>query len=205
MCEIVNIFGYLYRRKVIELNTVTNLTELSTYLIKRYVEEVEVAVDITLGNGYDTEKIIEFVEKKVYAFDIQKDAVDYSKKRLKRDLSSENYEKIEFINETHENIDKYCDKAQLIIGNLGYLPNFDHEIKTLPYTTLVCLEKSLEILDYRGILAVVSYLGHDRGKEHETLEAFFKSLDSKNYKVISINPLNQAEMSPKLFICQKLI
>ncbi|MDO5707825.1 MAG: class I SAM-dependent methyltransferase [Andreesenia angusta] len=186
------------------MESITDLSILSTNIIKDYIGEVDTAIDITLGNGYDTEKILDFVENKVYAFDIQKEAIDYSKKRLKKTLKDEDYSKIIFINQTHENIDEYCKKAQLIIGNLGYLPNFDHEIKTLPYTTLVCLEKSLKILDYLGILAVTSYLGHDRGKEHETLEAFFKSLDSKKYKVISINPLNQAEMSPKLFICQKL-
>lgn len=187
------------------MDIITSLTDLSLSIIDKYSIKINTALDITLGNGYDTEKIVDVVQEKIFAFDIQKEAVEYSKKRLKKELSLKNYEKIEFINETHENIDKYCNKVQLVVGNLGYLPNFDHEIKTLPYSTLICLDKCLNILDYGGILSIVSYLGHDRGKEHETLEGYFKSLDSRNYKVLSINPINQSEFSPKLFICQKLL
>lgn len=187
------------------MKTITDLGVLELNIIKEYLDEIDIntAVDITLGNGYDTEKIIDLVNDKIYAFDIQKEAIDYSKKRFKKVLTDEQISKIEFINETHENVDKYCDKAQLIMGNMGYLPNFNHEIKTLPYTSLICLNKCLDILDYRGLMLVTSYLGHDRGKEHDTLESFFKSLDSKKFKVISVNPINQSEMAPKLFVCQK--
>ncbi len=187
------------------MKTINDLAVLELNIIKEYMDDIEIdtAIDITLGNGYDTEKIVDFVKDKIYAFDIQEEAIKYSKKRFSKVLSEEQISKIEFINETHENVDKYCDKAQLIMGNMGYLPNFDHEIKTLPYTSLICLNKCIDILDYRGIMLITSYLGHDRGKEHETLESFFKSLDSKKFKVLCVNPLNQSEMSPKLFVCQK--
>lgn len=187
------------------MEVITDLSTLELNIIKKYLDDVDIdtAIDITVGNGYDTEKIVDYVKNKIYAFDIQEEAINYSKKRFEKVLTEEQVSKIQFINETHENVDRYCDKAQLIIGNMGYLPNFDHEIKTLPYTSLMCLNKCLNILDYRGLMLITSYLGHDRGKEHETLESFFKSLDSKKFKVICINPVNQSEFAPKLFVCQK--
>ncbi len=48
---------------------ITNVNRLSHSVISLYSPGFEVAVDCTLGNGYDTDFLSE-IFKKVYAFDI---------------------------------------------------------------------------------------------------------------------------------------
>lgn len=183
---------------------ITNLNILSSLITQHYTGEIKVALDITLGNGYDIERIISSVQEKLYAFDIQKEAVERSKERLSQTLPAEEYDKITFVNDSHEFIDKYMESVDLVFGNLGYLPHSDHVIRTQPHTTLVCLSKALDLLTDNGLMCITSYLGHDRGREHAIIESFFSTQDPRQFKVLSINPLNQAEDAPKLFVCQKI-
>lgn len=183
---------------------ITNLNDISLLICENYMPDVKIAVDITLGNGLDVQKFLPYIDEKLIAIDIQQQAIDASKERLKREVSPEDYGKVQFVLDSHVNIDKYVEQADFIFGNLGYLPNFDHKIMTQPPSTLICLYKSLKLLNVNGLLSIVSYLGQDRGREHQIIRSFFQSLDSKKYKVININPLNQNEMAPTLFMCQKL-
>ncbi|MDO4793224.1 MAG: class I SAM-dependent methyltransferase [Filifactor alocis] len=186
------------------MNRITNLNDISLILCERYMPKVEVAVDITLGNGLDVEKFLPYIGQKLIAIDIQQEAIDNAKSRLEKTVPAEQLQKVEFVHDTHTNIDKYVEKADLIFGNLGYLPNSNHKIMTKPESTLICLGKALDILNVNGLLSVVSYLGQDRGKEHSIIKSFFESLDPRQFKVIDINPLNQDEMAPTLFLCQKV-
>ena len=183
---------------------ITNLNELSLLICEQYMPDVKLAVDITLGNGLDVQKFLPYIQEKLIAIDIQQQAIDVSKERLQKVLSKEEYNKIEFVTDNHVNIDRHVDRVDFVFGNLGYLPNSDHKIMTKSNTTLICLHKALKLLNPNGLLSIISYLGQDRGQEHRSLCAFFESLDSKQYKVIHINPLNQDEMAPILFLCQKL-
>ena len=54
---------------------VSDVSILSHNIIKVYNPEIDVAIDSTLGNGYDCDFLSENF-KKVYAFEIQKDACD---------------------------------------------------------------------------------------------------------------------------------
>lgn len=58
------------------------ITELSHYIISNFVKNKNVAVDATLGNGHDTDFLKENFNK-VYAFDIQKDAVERYNLKIK--------------------------------------------------------------------------------------------------------------------------
>ena len=54
-----------------------DLTGLHKHFILEHLGEGDVAVDFTMGNGHDTEYLCRKVpEGKVYAFDIQKSAVE---------------------------------------------------------------------------------------------------------------------------------
>lgn len=183
---------------------ITNLNELSLFICEQYMPDVKVAVDITLGNGLDVQKFLPYIQEKLIAIDIQQQAINTSKERLQKVLAEEDYKKIEFVVDNHINIDQYVNQVDFVFGNLGYLPNSDHKVMTKSNTTLICLNKALKLLNPNGLLSIISYLGQDRGQEHRSLQAFFESLDAKKYKVIHINPLNQDEMAPTLFLCQKL-
>ena len=69
------------------------LTELHKHFILEHLHEGEVAVDFTMGNGNDTLFLSKTVGEsgKVYAFDIQEDALVSTEKFLKENSAPENY------------------------------------------------------------------------------------------------------------------
>ena len=72
-----------------------------------------IAVDFTMGNGYDT-LFLSGLANKVYSFDIQEQALVNTKERLK-DVNN-----VELILDSHEHVDKYVDRIDVGIFNLGY-------------------------------------------------------------------------------------
>ena len=181
---------------------INNLLEVQKLMIKSYAKDVKIAVDATLGNGNDTNTIRKlFGEQiKIYAFDIQQQAIKTAKENI-----SEYYQKNTiFIQDTHEDMDKYIkEKVQLVMFNLGYLPKSDHNVKTNPYTTLHAMENAIKLLDDDGLISMMFYVGHDNAREYKTLLEYIRILDSKNFKAIHVNPINQNENAPKLVIIQK--
>ena len=69
------------------------LTELHKHFILEHLHEGEVAADFTMGNGNDTLFLSKTVGEsgRVYAFDIQEDALISTEKFLKENSSPENY------------------------------------------------------------------------------------------------------------------
>ena len=61
-----------------------DLLQLHKYFILNHLREGDIAVDFTMGNGYDTEFLSRTVGEsgRVYAFDIQAQAVESTAKRL---------------------------------------------------------------------------------------------------------------------------
>ena len=136
-------------------------------IIENNIKPNDVVVDMTCGNGNDTLFLSNIVNKGfVYGFDIQKDAINNTKKLLD-DNNITNYK---LFNESHDNIDNtlkdYIGKISLILFNLGYLPNGDKNITTKKETTLNALKKSLKMLNNKGIILMVIY-SHDEGKKEE--------------------------------------
>ena len=60
------------------------ITEYCHRMIREHIKEGDCCVDATAGNGNDTEFLCRLTgaDGKVYAFDIQKAAVEHTKKRL---------------------------------------------------------------------------------------------------------------------------
>ena len=100
----------------------------------------EVAVDATVGNGYDTLFLANYFQK-VIGIDIQELAVKRSKEKTK-DLTN-----VEIYLDDFNNIDKY-QYANLIIFNLGFLPGSNRKIKTQDYTSKEAILKAYQILYY---------------------------------------------------------
>ena len=78
-----------------ELNTIA----LSHDFLSHYAKEGAVCIDATAGRGYDTEFLCSKVGEKgkVYAFDIQKEAIESTEKRL----SEKGYKNAEVILASH--------------------------------------------------------------------------------------------------------
>ncbi len=160
----------------------------------------DIAVDCTLGNGNDTILLANLVgnEGKIFSFDIQKEAIQETKEKLK-DFP---YKNIILINDGHENLDKYIqEKVNLFVFNLGYLPGNNHNVTTKAETTLKAVEKALKLLDDNGIVLLAIYHGHESGKEEKiVLEDFTSKLDQKVYNVMKSVFINQAN-NPPILIC----
>lgn len=134
-------------------------------------------IDMTVGNGNDTLFLSNLVNKGfIYGFDIQEKAINNTK-RLLDDNNINNYR---LINDSHENVDKYIsDKISLVLFNLGYLPNGDKSITTKSKSTIKAIDKSLKLLNSKGIILIVIYK-HEEGLKEE--KEILKYLKDNNIK-----------------------
>lgn len=143
--------------------------------IKALVSEDDISVDMTMGNGFDTE-LLSNISKHVYAFDISKEALTNTKAKLKKD-------NVTLILDNHINVDKYVkEKVKLFIFNLGYLPHGDETIITKKEETLIAFKKAYELLNENGYIVITFYIGHIGGKDEYYL--IDKYIKDNNIKVI---------------------
>ena len=155
-----------------------------------------VAVDFTMGNGYDT-LFLSGLANKVYSFDIQKQALINTKERLK-DVNN-----VELILDSHEHVDRYVDSIDVGIFNFGYLPNGDHSITTKADSSLQAIKKGIELLNPGCILYLVVYVGHDEGKrEGVIIDEYVSKLDFKLFNVGMFKMINK-ELAPYVIMIEK--
>jgi methylase of polypeptide subunit release factors len=160
-----------------------NIVELSHEILKKHQNPI-ISVDMTCGNGFDTLFLASF-SNKVYAFDIQDKAINNTKELLKE----HNISNVTVIKESHEFFDIFVrEKIDLVIYNLGYLPNGDKSIKTDALSVVKSLKKAIDSLNCFGIIAVVIYL-HDL-EENNQVQELVKSLDSR-FDVMEHRVLNK--------------
>ena len=120
-------------------NLIKNITEFALYLVQGYVSEGDVVVDATCGNGYDTLRLAQLSPAKLYAFDIQQEAVDATRKRLCEAGFAEKLEEgaIEVICDSHEHLTDHVKTfIQAAVFNLGYLPGADKGCTTSASSTM---------------------------------------------------------------------
>ena len=180
-----------------------NAVKASHILLGEYLKDGMDVLDMTMGNGQDCFFMLEKIGQKglLYAFDIQKEALENTKKIL-NDFSSDNYS---LILDSHENCDKYVmdNSIDAVIFNLGYLPCGNKEIYTRPETTLIALEKSLRLLKRCGVIFLVSYIMHDQGKEHAKIMEYIGLLEQRAYNVFVLQYANQKNDPPVLTVIEK--
>jgi len=179
------------------------IIETVKHLIKSELEHISVAVDATMGNGNDTLFLSEFVgdQGKVYAFDVQKEAIESTRKRLDEEGASN----VTLIHDGHEHMLDHIDEpVDLIMFNLGYLPKGDHKIITEPESTCQAIDAGLRIMKVGGLLTIISYYGHPGGlREMSAVKSFLTSLDEKHYDVMEMNAINKKKSPPIIYIVRK--
>lgn len=174
--------------------------DITEYYISRYIVEGDTVIDATAGNGNDTIKLCSAVGERglVYAFDIQKDALDNTKNKL----SDANLTNFKLIQSCHSLMDNYITApVKAVVFNLGYLPGGDHNIHTTADTTVKAINKSLALLCKDGFISVCIYYGKNSGTdEKEKVISFLKTLDSRKYTVLLHNFLNRPNNPPMVAI-----
>lgn len=178
-----------------------NTKSIINFLIKNYIDEVSIAVDMTCGNGIDSKIILDnFNVKKLYCFDIQKEAIDNTKELLK------SYFKYELILDNHKNFDKYVkENIDFVIYNLGYLPKGDKNITTNYLDVKASLVKVLKKLNKKAVIFITFYPGHFFGKiESIEILKFLENLNQKEYIVLKFYFENQKNNPPFFVMVQKI-
>lgn len=179
-------------------NYVGDISKISHYIIDNFLENKDIAIDCTLGNGYDTDFLKEKFNK-VYSFDIQKCAVDCYKEI--NGISN----KVILINDSHEFIDNYIkEQVDCIIYNLGFLPGGNKEITTMKDSTLKSLYSAIKLLKNGGMMAIACYVGHKEGMiEYNSILDFASNLSKNEFGVLSHQFVNRQNNPPILLIIEK--
>ncbi|WP_419727356.1 class I SAM-dependent methyltransferase [Terrisporobacter petrolearius] len=183
---------------------INKITEVNKIFLEKIIKKGHVVIDATMGNGYDTLYLGNLVGEtgKVYAFDVQEEALTSTRKKVVRDNMED---RIELILDGHQNLDKYVkEEVSCVVFNLGYLPRAKHMVITKPDTTLEAIKKSLELLKPNGIISIAAYIGHEGGLDEKNyICEYLDNLDQKQYNVLHMEFTNQINNPPQLILVEK--
>ncbi len=202
-----------------EKNSNTNLivktTSLAMHIVSDYIRPGDTVVDCTMGNGYDTLSLAaaagctdnSALRGRVYAFDIQQQAVDATKAYLlKNGITDPQANGIYLIRDSHAEMERYLPdpsetEISAFVFNLGFLPGKDKSVMTTAETSLPAVKKAIRMVRQNGIVSVMAYTGHKEGEEeYAVISEFLKTLPSKKYHVAYVNMINQKKTAPSLFL-----
>ncbi len=183
------------------------LTEQVHDLLSEFPLSGETVIDATAGNGFDTLFLSRCVgpEGKVFAIDIQQQAIDKTKQRL----AQAGCNNVICLQGSHAEMarllpENMTGKIAAITFNLGYLPGGNKTITTEIETTLAALEFSLELLKPGGILTVIAYTGHPGGKqEADSVFDYASRLPVSQFKFSEQTPGSPAINTPRIYVIQK--
>lgn len=182
----------------------SNINSFTHNILNNIILPGDYVIDATVGNGNDTlflaQKVAE--EGMVFGFDIQLKAIENTGSLLeKHGLLN----RVTLIHDGHENMINYITRpVRAVMFNLGYLPQSDHRIKTLPDTTIEALGQAAQLLLPGGVISVMVYPGHPGGeKEKDRVDQFLKSLNSKDWDALQWSFLNRSAKAPYLCIVHK--
>lgn len=161
-------------------------------LLKEYLNNKLIhnkVLDATCGLGNDT--IFMALLKPdimIDSYDIQEIALNKTKEKL-NELKINN---VNLINDSFINLNPLI--YDIIIFNLGYLPNHNKEITTKADITLKTVNNIINNMDQNPTLKLIItvYPGHEEGKKESILlDDLVNKLDNKKYLVNKIIPINQ--------------
>ena len=183
---------------------INKITEVNKIFLDKIVQKGDVVIDATMGNGYDTIYLGNLVGEngKVYAFDVQEEAIKSTKKKVERDNMTD---RVELILDGHQNLDKYVkEEVSCVVFNLGYLPRVKHVVITKPDTTLEAIKKSLKLLKPNGIISIAAYIGHEGGLEEKNyICEYLDNLNQNEFNVLHMQFTNQINNPPQLILIEK--
>ena len=161
-------------------------------------------IDATMGNGHDTAWLCKLVGEsgKVYAFDVQQEAVKRTAERLEQ---AGFRQRAELFCLGHEHMAEVIhQQADAIVFNLGWLPGAEHGVTTQASTTLLAVEAALSLLKEEAIMTICIYPGHEEGtKELHALLEWAAKLDDRRYDAMIKCYVNQPNDPPRMLAIRK--
>jgi len=182
-----------------------NSIRLAQELLLPKVAHACCIVDATAGNGKDTLFLAENSPEHaiIYAFDIQENAIEASRKRLiEHHLDS----KVRLILDSHANVQAYIGSSiDVAMFNLGYLPGNCHETMTMAESTIHALAAVVGQLSVGGIISIVAYPGHYHGQEeHHAVRSYVMTLLPEQFTVVCLDMINHSKKPPILYLIEKV-
>lgn len=176
--------------------------------VRSVVKHGDVVVDATVGNGWDTLFLARLVGPtgRVIGFDIQRVAIDITRRRL---AAEDLLERCAFFERSHEDAAESLaalgvGKPTAVMFNLGYLPGGDRSIMTLADTTIESLKGMLDVLATGGILTIVAYRGHPGAEEEcQAVEAWTSELERPAFGAVRIIDPTGPDHAPVLFVVRR--
>ena len=178
------------------------LTVMASSWIENVLFDGALAVDATVGNGYDTLFLAHRVGPSgtVIGFDVQKAALAGARELLKFVGSTG---RVSLIHDSHSRLENYLPpgaRVQAAMFNLGYLPRGNREIITRPETTIAAIEILLRYLAANGRITVLAYRGHQGGpEEYEGVRGFLVDLPQAEWTVEEFAGKVDSPEAPRLF------
>ena len=181
-----------------------DLVGLHKHFILEHIAEGDTVVDFTMGNGNDTLFLSKAVGEsgRVFAFDIQEEALESTKAHLVANGAPENYT---LICASHHRVKEFVNEPiKAGMFNLGYLPRSGRKtVTTMRETTMPAVQAALELLAPDGVLIVAIYPGHEEGAlEGDMLREYFSTLSRFRICPSEFKILN-SPASPYFFLVEK--
>jgi glycine/D-amino acid oxidase-like deaminating enzyme len=183
---------------------IPRLTEQAQTLVRDVVQPGETAIDATAGNGHDTCFLAETVghEGRVFAFDVQRDALERTSARL----ADVGYENVTLHQRSHQEMkDVVLEASHGSIGavmfNLGYLPGGDHAVTTSAESSLTAIAVALSLVRSRGVVTVLAYPGHSGGDDEAgSVRQLLEELPAAEFESSIRRSATTSETAPLLFV-----
>jgi SAM-dependent methyltransferase len=192
--------------KIVVEVTGERLTAAAASWIEVALFDGALAVDATVGNGFDALFLAHRVGPKgrVFGFDVQKAALAGARELLKFVGS---IDRVSLIHDSHSRLAEYLPAGTAIeaaMFSLGYLPRGNRKIVTQPETTVLALRSVLENLGEHGRVTLLVYRGHEGGMpEYQEVRKFLEQLPDDQWQVEELASTSDSPISPRLFRVRK--
>lgn len=154
-----------------------------------------VCIDATAGRGRDTALLCSLTGEngRVYAFDIQQEAIAATKTLL----SSQGLH-AEVIQASHEHMASYVESpVDAIVFNFGRLPGGDPKIFTHGSSSIAAIEAGLGLLKCGGFMVLALYYGKENGyEERDAILKYLQTIDDRHFSVLCCSWLNRRHDPP---------
>lgn len=165
--------------------SLSSARQLAREAFERVLQEGDIAIDATMGNGYDTLTLAKLVGNsgQVHAFDVSPLALENTRKRLEEAGLSH---RVSLHLKSHADLLEIIHhQVQLICFNLGWLPGGDKQLTTKLDSTRKAVLSGLQCLNPQGMIVICIYPGHPEGeREKEMLLELCASLPPQSYNTL---------------------
>ncbi|TLM66805.1 MAG: rRNA methyltransferase [Deltaproteobacteria bacterium] len=185
-------------------------------LLREVLRPGDAAVDLTAGEGRDTQVLADAVGPagRVVAFDVQAAALKQAAAALRATgctvvdwmtgCEVPATPGVYLVHACHSTVAAFVTSPiRAAVANLGYLPGGDSALTTRPETTCRSLQGTLDLLLAGGRLAVTVYPGHPGGDvEAAAVDRLFAALPCPSWQVLRVSVAN-APGAPYLLVAEK--